>query len=383
MQERPGQIGDYWLSQRPGSKQWCRTWYDADARQTKRASLGTDNFQEGKLKLWEWFAKHGRLGQQQPQEAALELLLVRYYEQHAAALPSREVARAALGYWSDFFAGATVSELTPARQREFMESLRASGKSEGYIKRIMTVGKSALNRAYKEGEIASVPYVIPGKDAPPRDLVLTMEQSRRLWDAVRRPHEQMFLALAYCTLARPEAILGLTRAQVDLARRRLTQNPPGREQTKKYRPTVPICDFLLPVLEDAPDGPLVHWWGHPIDSFKTAWRALRERAKLPKEAVAKTIRHTMATELRQAGVSEAEIQGMLGHRAYSGRTEVYAKYRPDYLGHATRVIDDYMRRLRVSCVLVGSAANEPTSPKGLIRLVGGTGFEPVTPTMSR
>jgi len=356
MQERPGQIGDYWLSQRPGSKQWCRTWYEADDRQTKRASLGTDDFQEGKLKLWEWFAKHGRLGQQQPQDAALELLLVRYYQQHAEALPSQGMAKVALRYWSDFFAGATVSEVTAARQREFMESLRKAGKSEGYIKRIMTVCKSALNRAYKEGEIASVPYIIPGKDAPARTLVLTMDQSRRLWAAARRPHEEMFLALAYCTLARPEAILGLTRAQVNFGRRQLEQNPPGREQTKKFRPVVPVCDFLLPVLEVAPDGPLVSWWGQPIDSFKTAWRSLRERARLPKEAVPKTIRHTMATELRAAGVSAEEIQGMLGHRAYSGKTEVYAKYRPDYLGHASRAIDEYMRELRVSCVLVGTAA---------------------------
>ena len=60
MQERPGQIGDYWLSKRRGSEQWCRTWYDTATRQTRRESLGTADFQEGKLRLWEWFAKHGR-----------------------------------------------------------------------------------------------------------------------------------------------------------------------------------------------------------------------------------------------------------------------------------------------------------------------------------
>ena len=60
----------------------------------------------------------------------------------------------------------------------------------------------------------------------------------------------------------------------------------------------------------------------------------------------------MATEPRAAGVPEAEIQGMLGHRAYKGRAEVYAKYRPDYLGAGTAVIEDYMDRVRVTCVLV-------------------------------
>lgn len=351
MQERPGQIGDFWLSQRAGSQHWCRTWFDAGTRQTKRASLGTGDFQEAKLKLWEWFAKHGRVPQQQPQEAPLDLVLVRYYQQHAHALPSAEMARIALRYWSDFFGACAVSDVTAARQREFIAAMRAEGKSEGYIKRILTVGKSALNRAYREGEIAAVPFILPGQDGPARDRVLSLAESSALWLASEMPHERMMLALLYCTLARPEAALGLRREFVDFDRRLLVQNPPGRRQTRKVRPTVPVCDFLLPWLEAAPAGPLVAWHGKPIASFKTAWRKLRARAYLPPEIVPKTIRHTMATELRAADVPEAEIQGMLGHRAYGGKTEVYAKYRPDYLGHAVRAIDAYMGRVRASCVL--------------------------------
>ncbi len=51
MQERPGQIGNYWLSQRTGSKNWCRTWFDAATRQTNRASLGTTDIQEAKVRF--------------------------------------------------------------------------------------------------------------------------------------------------------------------------------------------------------------------------------------------------------------------------------------------------------------------------------------------
>ena len=39
-QDRPGAIGGYWLSRRPNSDQWCRTWFDRNTRQTSRASLG-------------------------------------------------------------------------------------------------------------------------------------------------------------------------------------------------------------------------------------------------------------------------------------------------------------------------------------------------------
>jgi integrase len=98
----------------------------------------------------------------------------------------------------------------------------------------------------------------------------------------------------------------------------------------------------------------VRWHGKKIDSFKTSFRRMRRGAWLGKDVYAKTIRHTMATELRAAGVPDAEIQGMLGHRAYSGKTEIYAKYRPDYLGQATAAIDRYMIGVRSSCVLVHS-----------------------------
>lgn len=351
MQERPGQIGEYWLSKRPGSNQWCRTWYDAASRQTKRESLGTADFQEGKLKLWEWYAKFGRVGQQQPQEASLAMVLVRYWERHASALPSAEFAKIALRYWSSFWGEATVSDVTAARQREFIAELAAAGKSAGYIKRILTVGKAALNHAYREGEIVSVPYILPGEDAPPRDRVLSVAESAALWLAIEQPHERMMLALLFGTLARPEAALELQRAFVDFDRWLLAQNPPGRKQTRKYRPTVPVAGFLHEMLRRAPSGHLVAWRGKPIASFKTAWRGIRRRAELGQDVVAKTVRHTMATELRAAGVAEAEIQGFLGHRAFGGKTEVYAKYRPDYLGQAVSVIDGYMERLRVTCVL--------------------------------
>lgn len=359
MQERTGEIGGCWISKRPGSEQWCRTWYDANTRQTRRASLGTDDLQAAKIKLWEWFAKCGRVGKQEAHDTALELVLVRYYQQQATSSASAEMARIALAYWSDFFNGATVAEVTPARQREFVEWLkgrRVPPLSDGYVKRILTVGKSALNRAYREGEIDTVPFIIPGQDGESREQTLSVAESQALWEAAYAPHERMYLALAYGTLGRPEAILGLHRSFADLDRGLLDQNPPGRRQTKKYRPTVPICSFLHPWIMQIGDGPLVSWRGREIASFKTAWRKMRARAALPPSTVPKVIRHTMATHLRAKNVPEAEIQGFLGHKAYSGKTEVYAKYRPDYLGQAVAAIDGYMAGLRVSCVLESKKA---------------------------
>src|SRR5690606_22315574 len=114
------------------------------------------DFQEGKLRLWAWFAEHGRLGKQAPQDVALAQVFVRYWEQHAKRLASAEQIKISLRYWTQWWGEATVAEVTKHRQREFVKWLYTTGdkpRSHGYVKRILTDGKSALNWAWKEGEI--------------------------------------------------------------------------------------------------------------------------------------------------------------------------------------------------------------------------------------
>jgi hypothetical protein len=104
-----------------------------------------------------------------------------------------------------------------------------------------------------------------------------------------------------------------------------------------------------------------------------------------------TIRHTMAAELRKRGVAVWEVAGFLGHTSGYKTTERYAKFGPDHLGQAVRAIDAYFaelglaavpqpvgRPLRVSSVL----ALPRVGPQPLEKMVGATGIEPVTPTMS-
>lgn len=345
MRDTAFKIGDYWLSKRPGSQQWCRTWYDSNTRQTKRHSLGTADIREAREALALWFAKYGKLTEQDPAITSVELVFSRYYERHASQIASAEMARIALAYWLEFFGGKMVDALTAPEQRRFANALQAGGRSDGYIKRILTVGKAALAWAVKEGELRYAPAVINWADGEAKDRVLTLNESAALWRAATKPHERMFLALAFGTMARPEAILEIRRDMVDFERRLIDLNPPGRRQTRKYRPVVPVPDFLLEMLLAAPDGPLVQWKGQPIESFKTAFRRIRRDAGLEQDVVAKTIRHTMATWLRSQDAPEAEIEGMLGHRAFKRTTGVYAKYRPDYLGKARVAIDAYMVKI--------------------------------------
>ncbi len=327
---------------------------------------------------------------------ALETVLVRYYENHARFLRSAETARNALRLWSDHFPEAMVSELNLDTQDRFIRALRKRGCSDAYIQRVVTTGKAALNRAYKNNEISTVPHIRNIRSGHRRERVLSLEEVAAIFNVIDSDHLFMYCMLAFNTLARPEAILELRRFQVDTDDRRIRLNPPGRQQTKKYRPIVPITNTLLPWLKRGRCEYFVHWHGKPVSSIKTGWRKLRKKADLSDDVIPYTIRHTMATELRKRGVPPWEVSGMLGHRASEYKTtEIYAHYAPDYLGEAAKAIDSYFielqkvvakplilkkeENLHVSCVLVGPSTNTQV----LDYMERETRLELATPTLAR
>ncbi len=59
-------------------------------------------FKKAKVRLWECYTKYGDIRKQIPQDVVLDLVLTRYWEQHAQKITSAESAKVALGYWSDF-----------------------------------------------------------------------------------------------------------------------------------------------------------------------------------------------------------------------------------------------------------------------------------------
>jgi integrase len=390
-------IGKWFLDKRPNSPNWCVCWFDPETRQTRRASLRTTDFQVAKIRLAEHVTKHEPLNKVDPEGVPLEAILIRYWEEHGNAIPSAEQARFALAKWSDHFSGATVADLTPQVQETFIAALRANGYQPSYISRILSVGRAALMRAWKRGELTSVPFIADVERDPEqeaerfRDLSMD-EVARLLRAAAATPHLLTFCMISLNTLARPDAVLDLSPAQVDVQRRLIKLNPEGRKQTKKYRPVVPISMTLLPWLERC-DGPrYVLFHGNPVASVKKSFAKAVTVAGLS-DVSPYCLRHTMATELRARGVSEWEAMGMLGHKSAARTTERYAKFRPDYLSGAVRAIDTYFTDLRAAFgdlsdpilnLLRATSVLVPKLeiPQTLGNMVGATGIEPVTPAMS-
>jgi integrase len=351
-------IGDYWLSKHSTSRYWQRSWYDGQRRQVRRVSLGTESFQDAKDQLADWFFRTHRPRDAAPAEVALSVILTDYYESYAVGIASAQQQEIACGHLTAFFGDATIAEVTHKRQEAYIEQRRDRGIANSTISRELSVLRAALERARRRGELNNVPHVISAGQGAARDRRLTMPEFAALLDAAKSEHFIRFLIFAANTLSRPEALLDLKTFQIDTDNRLIHLNPPGREQTKKRRPTVPITDTLLPWTQGIVTNHVISYAGRRVLSVKKAFKLAREAAGLGSDVIPYTIRHTMATELRKRGVPMEEIAGFLGHKI-GGVTEVYAKFDPNYLGLAARAIDAYFAELQKHCkrpLLHGSKA---------------------------
>ena len=351
---RPGSLAGFWLSKRAGSDAWCATWFDRAARQTRRASLGTCDAREAEQLLAAFVVQHTAPRQAAPSELLLADACLRYYQQHARHLRGADAQRVSLAMIVRHVpAGITAAEFTPAVQRDTVRRMEASGYAYGTCKRAMGAAKAALRWAWKEGHLdRPVPFMsLP--DGPGRERVLDVAEMARLWSQDMPAHVRMFLALLLGTAARPESLLELTTWQCDVARRTINLNPPGRVQTKKRRPVLPMPEWLVPWIEAAPAGHLVQYRGRRVLKIAKAFRTLRDAAGFGADVTAYTLRHSVATELARRGVPPLEIAHILGHRMPDLRTTGrYVHVRPEHLAAAREALDALAKE-------IGRAATRP------------------------
>ena len=415
--KRVFQLGDYWLSRQSRSPAWCRTWFDNAARQTRRVSLRTTDFAEAKQRLNEWYIKHQTLKDCSTDQVTLAELFAQFYEQHGKTLASHDQVRRSLRTWLDFFKDMTVAEASDvALHEKFHEWLLVdNGFSNGTAIRMIGVGKAALNWAWKRGMIQTMPYIpnVKKTAAPPKGRPLSVVELNTHIRHAKHQHLKDFILLMAATAARPDAIFDLTIDQCDLENRLIHLNPEGRDQTKKYRPTVKMPERIVPLIKrrirEGDSSYLVAFNGRKVKSLKKSWGEARDAAGLDQRVVPYSLRHTLARWLRSRGVEAWQVSAQLGHRKEgASTTEIYAAYDPAYLSDAVAAIDGLLAQLqslektasrtakRESACELGKFACEkrvneiPVQISKLAsdcilagKVVGAPGFEPGTSTMSR
>jgi integrase len=268
----------------------------------------------------------------------------------------------------DFFGNVKISKLTRQDTRDYRTWRIDHGAADPTIRRELGVLVAACGHAAKERRIerAQIPYLDLPPSAAPKDRWLTKEEAVRLlqaarYDRVRLPNglysfkkvegitrTYLFCLIALRTASRKDVIEKLKWSQVDLANKLIYRNPPGRVETKKRRPPVPISSMLYEVLVKAQEAATTaeggQWvlkspWvlGHPGNT-RSAFKSACKRAGL-QNVTPHTLRHTWATWAAQRGRPMWEIAAILGDTLATVE-KVYAHHHPDYLRATINAVDD-------------------------------------------
>lgn len=213
------------------------------------------------------------------------------------------------------------------------EYVRRRNRAEATTRYELSMLAVALRWAEKLGLILKA-HDIWRPAAPERQLRhLTRTQFNRWFDEVKAPHARLYVRLAIYTMARPAAILDLTWDQVDWEHKTLNLNPPGRKQTKKRRPVVPMHGEAMDALSEAHRGRqsqfIVERGARQIGSMKKAFQAASARAGI--KVTPYMLRHTGAVWAAEGGVSMAELAQYMGHDDDRTTQKHYARFSPDHL----------------------------------------------------
>ncbi len=304
---------------------------------TKRRSTGTGNRQEAEETLAGFILHKDK--QAEPGDTPLSFILADYWDEHGQHLHSKERTGIAIRHLGDFFGSTPVSGLSRKKTDEYGAARRAGriGRraSDGTLRRELGILVAAMNHAVREGRLAvkDVPYVHLPSEPAAKDRWLTENEANELREACGgNARIRLFIEIGLATGARKRAIEDLTWFQVDIKRGIIDFNPPGRVQTKKRRPRVPISNELMPFIEAAKREAKNEYVLGERGSVRTAFTAAVRRAGL-KKVTPHTLRHTLATWMAQAGRSFYEIGAVLGDTPSTVERK-YSHHSPSYLRNA-------------------------------------------------
>jgi integrase len=377
-QIRVGQVGQFWPSKKPGREgpddPYCLTWYDESARQTRRESLGTADFQEACLLVAEHAVRRDPPRDARPEDVPISTCLLKYWDEHGKDLISCRHAKRHSRLWTEFWGDKTVAEITLEAQTEFRKFLGEGRLKPSTVDKALQTGKAALNHANRAGILTHVPRIVlieteeDRRDREPMGIPITPAIAARFIDKITNPRLLMFTMILANTLARPQAVYDLRRAQFDHEVNTIRLNPPGRRQTKKFRPLLPVTPTLRPWLMSVSD-PLEYFVAHDGEQMKAlrgSWESTVRHAGLPPGYTPYSFRHGLAGAMREYGVPSEQIDYFLGHAPRGGAktTYIYAPMKPHYCKQAVAAIEAFMEEVRQATEVID--IDDPSARLGKI-----------------
>ncbi|MEY9463859.1 tyrosine-type recombinase/integrase [Bradyrhizobium ottawaense] len=350
--------GFFKLVRARASGRYYVSWYDAESRQTRRASLRTNKPSDAHEKM-RFLADLGITGDpaeylNKKQVRTVAELLDDDWETYLQKLPSAEAAGIARDILKREMGEKRLTALVPRDYDAFRDTLKAAGKSIGYVSRILSVFRSAGNRALANKQTTvklKVPEYQPRskkKGLKKKGPLLTCEEIAAIIDEINDAHLLLLMLLLIHLGARVGALLDAIKAQIDLEQNLFDLNPPGRETTNKGRPVLPIPATLRPWLAELPDGPLIKYRGAAIAEADTAFNSAVKHSKIGPKANTYSIRHSLARYMRKKRVDLEEIGIYLGHGNHDPENEttlIYCPWEPDYLINCREAAEAFVREI--------------------------------------
>lgn len=262
------------------------------------------------------------------------------------------------------------SEVRLSYQRQYIAKRTASARQRGdrggdpvaiggaVSKRTVSLElaalRAALNRARKEGEIASAPAIsLPQGSAKARRRTLKRAEfsafMRALFTSETPDHLRAFVLLGILTGQRSKALKALRWEWVDYDEGliRFTATDPHAADNKRIQDTPMTPDmaaFMAAWQGRAKSAFVVEWKGKGVGSVKSAWRALLARAKLTDVRV-HDLRRSAATLALNAGGRLADI-ALLLNDSEATTSRNYAHASPGLLLDTVRLIEGQINAAR-------------------------------------
>lgn len=325
-------------------------WYDAEARQTRRLSLRTNDPVKAEARFANFLAEGAELRRPRAEGLTVAQALDDYVKEHVdvkCADPKRQ--RDATVHLKEFFGGRPLAGIdVPASQG--YAAARSAGLigggarrktkegSPATIRRELVTLMAAANHARWMGRFVGEIQV----DLPPERRLgpddeapyYEIEELERIFAAAADVggEDEIFVRLLYYTGARRRSLENLDRAQVKWAARRLILQKPGKVATKKRQPIVPILKVMEPwvekLLETGGRSRLfvnADFYRHYVAICECA--GIDEARRNPH-----TMRHTRATHLLQDGKSIYDVAKLLGDTVATVE-RVYGHHSADQLAN--------------------------------------------------
>lgn len=175
-------------------------------------------------------------------------------------------------------------------------------------------------------------------EARANDFVTQYAKDHPVTSTMEYGTEWRYLILLVGTGSRPQALCELSKdTQVDFEHGTIDLNPPGREQTKKFRPIIPMAPTLRMWMEKfdtvTKRGHVMGSLGRPLgQGGRCLFRMIARKAGI--KATSYTIRHTVATWLASRVDSPWERDQFMGWQRSDGASAMgatYNHYDPRYL----------------------------------------------------